>query len=79
MIAGHAVTHFTGRAGGPVVDYPTQSVWDVAMTAPFNSRHIRRMSPWSAPTSTRSYYIAALRAAAISLVLLAGLAFLVLF
>lgn len=49
------------------------------MTAPFGSRHIHQVSPWSPPMSTRSYMIAALRAAVISLVLLAGLALLVLF
>jgi hypothetical protein len=36
------------------------------------------VSPWSSPTSTRSYYVAALRAAAISLVLLVGLGVLIL-
>jgi hypothetical protein len=48
------------------------------MTAPFDQPHVSRVSPWSSPTSTRSYYVAALRAAAISLVLLAGLAVLIL-
>ena len=49
------------------------------MTAPLDPRYSARMSPWSAPMSARSYRIAALRAAAILLVLLAGLALLILF
>lgn len=48
------------------------------MTAPFHPPHASGVSPWSAPTSTRSYQVAALRAAVISLVLLAGLALLIL-
>jgi hypothetical protein len=46
---------------------------------PFEPSRGARISPWSAPTSVGSYRVAALRAAAISVVLLAGLALLVLF
>lgn len=49
------------------------------MTAPSHPPHASGVSPWSAPTSARSYQVAALRAAVISLVLLAGLAVLILF
>jgi len=50
------------------------------MTAPPDPRGIAGLSPWSASvtTSAASYHVAALRAAAISLVLLVGLAVLVL-
>lgn len=48
------------------------------MTAPFHPSRTSEVSPWLAPTSARSYQVAALRAAVISLVLLAGLALLIL-
>ena len=47
--------------------------------SPFGRRHSTQISPWTSLTSNRSYLFAALRAAAISLVLLAVLAILVLF
>lgn len=57
------------------------------MTVPFGSpfdsqpasRSSAHLSPWSNATSNSSYPVAALRAAAISLVLLAFLAILVIF
>lgn len=49
------------------------------MTAPIGPRNIAPTSPWATPTSAESYRVAALRAAAISVVLLAGLVLLILF
>ena len=49
------------------------------MTMPFDSHQTSQGSPWSDLASNRSYLVAAVRAAAISLVLLAVLAALVLF
>jgi hypothetical protein len=49
------------------------------MTMPFHSRRTSHGSPWSDLASDHSYLIAAVRAAAISLVLLAVLALLVIF
>lgn len=49
------------------------------MTMPFDSRRAPQLSPWSDLASNRSYLVAAIRAAAISLVLLAALAVLVIF
>jgi hypothetical protein len=49
------------------------------MTMPFDSRRTPQGSPWSDLASNRSYLVAAVRAAAISLVLLVALAVLVLF
>lgn len=46
---------------------------------PFGSQPTSQFSPWSDATSGRSYLVAALRAAAISLVLLAVLAILVIY
>lgn len=49
------------------------------MTMPFDSHRTPQGSPWSDLASNRSYLVAAVRAAAISLVLLLALAVLVLF
>ncbi|MCW1957878.1 MAG: hypothetical protein KIH64_004885 [Mycobacterium sp.] len=49
------------------------------MTPPFDSRRAPQVSPWSDLASNRSYQVAAIRAAIISLVLLVALASLVLF
>jgi hypothetical protein len=49
------------------------------MTMPFDSRRTSQCSPWSDLASKQSYRVAAIRAAAISLVLLAVLAALVIF
>jgi hypothetical protein len=49
------------------------------MTMPFDSRRTSQCSPWSDLASNRSYWVAAIRAAAISVVLLAALAVLVIF
>jgi len=51
----------------------------VSVTAPFEPSRAARTSPWSTPSSAGSYRVAAMRAAAISVVLLAGLVLLVLF
>jgi hypothetical protein len=50
----------------------------MSVTTPFEPSRGARMSPWSTPSSA-SYRVAAMRAAAISVVLLAGLVLLVLF
>lgn len=49
------------------------------MTMPFDSQPVSQGSPWSDLASNHSYLVAAIRAAAISLVLLAALAVLVIF
>jgi hypothetical protein len=49
------------------------------MTMPFDSQPASQGSPWSDLASNHSYLVAAIRAAAISLVLLAALAVLVIF
>ncbi len=49
------------------------------MTMPFDSHRTPQSSPWSDLASDRSYLVAAVRAAAISLVLLVALAILILF
>ena len=51
----------------------------MSVTSPFEPSRAARISPWSAPSSAGSYRVAAMRAAAISVVLLAGLVLLVLF
>ena len=51
----------------------------MSVTTPFEPSRAARISPWSAPSSAGSYRVAALRAAAISVVLLAALVLLVLF
>ena len=76
------VMHFTSgvavEGGGNDEDAEGRSMTGETMS-PFGRRHSTQISPWTSLTSNRSYLFAALRAAAISLVLLAVLAILVLF
>jgi hypothetical protein len=53
--------------------------WGTPLETAFGSRPRSATSPWSAVTSNQSYIAAGLRAAAISLALLAVLVFVVLF
>lgn len=53
--------------------------WGTPLNSAFGARSRSTTSPWSAVTSNRSYLAAGLRAAAISLALLAVLVFVVVF